>query len=220
MGMPLLGTVAQPRSTADRPPPNLATATIKPTRLQVSQASVLHHAAAAAENVASVGRPDVNIDLGSIGSPRKPFDRRRLGNHPPHQRISESEVEATVEVVELMAARMDAAVVEGTVVAVGHNEHTTFDVVDTREVNVILGGNGEPAQGTMEEDGRRMAIRTSTRQTRRASVRRYYKIRRGPSRRTAKAQRRIWTSSSIKPGTRKPVGHRHGQPLTMEEAVD
>ncbi|GAV07986.1 hypothetical protein RvY_17753 [Ramazzottius varieornatus] len=29
-------------------------------------------------SIATVGRPDVKIDLGSIGSPRKPFDRRRL----------------------------------------------------------------------------------------------------------------------------------------------
>ncbi|GAU97216.1 hypothetical protein RvY_08552-2 [Ramazzottius varieornatus] len=64
------------------PIPNLSAPAIEPTYPQVP------HTKAATTNAASAGRLEVKIDLGLIGPPRKPLGRRRLGNHPPQQRIS------------------------------------------------------------------------------------------------------------------------------------
>ncbi|GAV03583.1 hypothetical protein RvY_13979 [Ramazzottius varieornatus] len=52
----------------------------------------------------------------------------------------------------------------------GRRGNNVQDAVDTREVDVIVANNGESAPGTMEEDGRRMTIKTSTRRARRIKL--------------------------------------------------
>ncbi|GAU98033.1 hypothetical protein RvY_09236 [Ramazzottius varieornatus] len=95
-GTPLLGTLAQPRFTADEwliqqgmtatqpadPFISPSAQAIQPSSLRVPQASSCHASAITISPVGT-GRPDVKINLGSIGPPRKPFDHRRLGNQPP-----------------------------------------------------------------------------------------------------------------------------------------
>ncbi|GAU96243.1 hypothetical protein RvY_07714 [Ramazzottius varieornatus] len=178
MGMSL----AQPRFTADEwlilqgmitnqkaiaatqptvPSPSPGAPAIQLSSLRFPQAGS-HDAPAAAKSAVSAGRPDVRISFGSIGPPRKPFD---------HQ----TEIEATVGVVVLMAALTDAAVVVEAVMApdgavdvvIADNEETTLDVVDTREVDMIVADNEEAVPVTLEEDGRRMTTRTLLRQARR-----------------------------------------------------
>ncbi|GAV06349.1 hypothetical protein RvY_16358 [Ramazzottius varieornatus] len=131
----------------------------------------------------------------------------------------------------LMAALTARAVVVGVVmapagavdVAAGNKEETTLDLVarESREVDAVVADNGKPAPETMEEDGRRMTTRSTIRQARRIKSpsalpgrRADPSRRRGPSRRTAKTQPLKWTSSSINPGTTKPVGHGNGRVST------
>ncbi|GAV04088.1 hypothetical protein RvY_14421 [Ramazzottius varieornatus] len=55
---------------------------IQLSSLRVSLASS-SHASAVTNRSVGTGRPDVKINLGSFGPPRKPFDHRHLGNQPP-----------------------------------------------------------------------------------------------------------------------------------------
>ncbi|GAU99162.1 hypothetical protein RvY_10200 [Ramazzottius varieornatus] len=80
--------------------------------------------------------------------------------------------------LQVIVALTDAAVVVGVVmaldgvvdvadVAAAHNDEMTLNVVDTREVDVMVADNGEAAPVTLEEDGRRMTTKTPIRQARR-----------------------------------------------------
>ncbi|GAU91295.1 hypothetical protein RvY_03577 [Ramazzottius varieornatus] len=205
-GTPLLGTLAQPRFTADEwlilqgmtanqlataatqpaaPSINPGAPAIQPSSLRVSQASS-YHASAVINSPVGTGRPDVKINLGSIGPPRKPFD---------HQ----TEVGATVGVAVLMAALTDAVLVEGAAMALDGAVDVAVDVAATREVDVIVTDDGKTTPGTAEEGDPRKAARTWTRRARRINSRRYYQVRRAspirrrPSRRTAETQPHTWT---------------------------
>ncbi|GAV03113.1 hypothetical protein RvY_13590 [Ramazzottius varieornatus] len=147
-GTPLLGTLAQPRFTADEwlilqgmtatqpadPSISPGAQAIQPSSLCVPQASS-YHASAITNSPVDTGRPDVKINLGSFGPPRKPFDHRRLGNQPPQHCNSN---------------RNRGRGYGGRGGAYGRSDGAVDVAVD-----VIVTDNGDTAPGTAEEGGPR-----------------------------------------------------------------
>ncbi|GAV05490.1 hypothetical protein RvY_15615 [Ramazzottius varieornatus] len=143
---PLLGTLAQPRFTADEwlilqgmtatqpavPSISPGAPAIQPSSVRVSQASS-YHASTITNSPVGTGRPDVG---------------------------------ATVGVAVLMAALTDAVVVVRAVIALDGAVDGAVDVA----VDVIVTDNGDTAPGIAEEGGPRKATRTSTRRARRITL--------------------------------------------------
>ncbi|GAV04208.1 hypothetical protein RvY_14520 [Ramazzottius varieornatus] len=174
-GTSLLGTLAQPRFTADEwlilqgmtvtqpadPSISPVAQAIQPFSLRVPQASS-YHASAITNSPVVTSRPDVKINLGSFGAPRKPFDHRRLGNQPPQHCVAV-----------LMATLTDAVVVVGAAMALEGAVDVAVEVavevaVDVI-VDVIVTDNGDTAPGTAKGCPRK-ATRTWTRRARRITL--------------------------------------------------
>ncbi|GAV05512.1 hypothetical protein RvY_15633 [Ramazzottius varieornatus] len=183
-GTPLLGTLAQPRFTADEwlilqgmtatqpaaPSISPGAPAIQPSSVRVSQASS-YHASTITNSPVGTGRPDVKTNLGSIGPPITVASAINRLNTVTQ---TETEVGATVGVAVLMAALTDAVVfvraamaLDGAVdEAVDVAVDIAVDVAATREVDVLVTDNEETAPGTKEEGGPRKATRTWTRRAR------------------------------------------------------
>ncbi|GAU89123.1 hypothetical protein RvY_01711 [Ramazzottius varieornatus] len=157
MGMPLLGTLAQPRLTADEwlilqgmtasqlvtaatqpavPSISPGAPAIQPSNHRVPQASCYHASAATSSPVTHRASPSITVASAV----------NRLTNITQ----TETEVETTVGVAMLVAALTNAMVVveavmalDGAVnVAVVDNEEIALEAVGTREVDVIVADKG------------------------------------------------------------------------------